>query len=139
MRVLRSPPREGQNIGEWSKQQACRETALRAQVPVLGDFRSWIIDAQTARSESQETRATGKVDEDLRVMGQILSIGPDTWSSLREHARAARLILPSDEAALRAACSGRPPSEAQARRLVALLGRAQENGWDLPEMLEAGK
>ncbi len=132
MRVLRTPPREGQNIGEWAKQQACRETAMRSDVPVVADFRGWIIDALTARSESQETRATGRVDEDLRVMGQILSIRPDTWSSLREHARAARLILPSDEAALRAACSGRPLSEAQARRLVALLERAQESGWENP-------
>lgn len=35
MHVLRRPPREGQNIGEWAKQQACRENALRGDVTVI--------------------------------------------------------------------------------------------------------
>jgi hypothetical protein len=88
------------------------------------------------RAESREARADGQVDEDLDVMCRVLAIGPDAWSAMREHARARNLLQPYDDAALRAACceSGRPPNEVQARRLVVLLERARETGWDLPEL-----
>ena len=136
MRVLRAPPREGQNISEWAKQQACRETALRSEVTIIPGLAAWVVDTDTARSESQQTRATGEVDRDLQIMQEVLAIPPERWSALRAHARAARLIQPYDEAALRAACGeiGRPPNEAQARRLLALVERSRETGWVSPEM-----
>ena len=132
MRVLRKPPREGQNIGEWAKQQACRESALRAGVPVVPGIEGWVVDADTARAEVQEARAAGRVDEDLRMIQEVLAIPSTVWSSLRQHSRRAGLIQPNDEAALRAACAetGRPPNEIQARRLMALLERAREGGWE---------
>ena len=135
MRVLRTPPREGQNISEWAKQQACRETALRSEVPIIPGLTAWVLDTDTARSESQETRATGEVDQDLQIMQEVLAVPPASWSALRAHARTARLVQPYDEAALRAACgeTGRPPNERQARRLLALLDRARESGWGLSE------
>jgi hypothetical protein len=97
-------------------------------------FRAWIVDADTARGESQEARAAGEVDQDLQFMQEVLAVPAAGWSALRAHARTARLIRPYDEPALRAACGelGRPPDERQARRLLALLGRARETGWDLP-------
>lgn len=133
MRVLRTPPREGQNISEWAKQQACRETALRSEVPIIQGFKTWVVDTETARAESQETRAAGEVDQDLQIMQEVLAVPPAHWSALRAHARAARLIQPYDEPALRAACgeTGRPPNEKQARRLRALMDRARETGWEL--------
>ena len=136
MRVLRTPPREGQNISEWAKQQACRETALRSEVPIIPGLEAWVVDTDTARSEIQETRATGEVDRDLQIMQDVLAIPPERWSALRAHARTARLIQPYDEAALRAACGeiARPPNEAQARRLLALVERSRETGWVFPEM-----
>ena len=136
MRVLRAPPREGQNISEWAKQQACRETALRSEVTIIPGLAAWVVDTDTARSESQQTRATGEVDRDLQIMQEVLAIPPERWSALRAHARAARLIQPYDEAALRAACGeiGRPPNEAQPRRLLALVERSRETGWVSPEM-----
>jgi hypothetical protein len=135
MHILRSPPREGQNIGEWAKQQACRENALRKEVPVVRGFDAWLADPELVRSRKQEAQATGHVDEDLRKMHRVLAIPVTVWSALRDHARAARILLPDEEAALRAACgqTGRPPNEIQAKRLVALLERARQTGWEMPE------
>ena len=44
MGVLANPPKEGQHIGEWAKQQACRKKALDTTVPVAKGF-----EALTAR------------------------------------------------------------------------------------------
>jgi hypothetical protein len=82
MRVLRTPPREGQNISEWAKQQACRETALQSEVPIIRGLAAWVVDTDTARSESQETRATGEVDRDLQIMQEVLAIPPERWSAI---------------------------------------------------------
>lgn len=139
MSLLRSPPREGQNVTEWAKQQACREQALGTHIDLIDGIHEWVVDAETDRSEKKEARATGAIDDDLRAMEAVLQISASTWSSLRQYARPNGLLLPKDEGALRAACgeSGRPPNEKQARALLALLNRAKEHGWDGPEPIEA--
>ncbi|MCR9256474.1 MAG: AIPR family protein [Alphaproteobacteria bacterium] len=133
--VLRSPPREGQNIGEWAKQQACRSMALGTDVEIVRGFEAWGVDKHTARTERREQRAVGAIDEDLRAMETVLQTSPEVWDSLRHYARARRLLGPRDEAALSAACleRGRPPNENQAQALIALLKRAEDTGWVPPQ------
>jgi hypothetical protein len=47
--VLRTPPREGMNVTEWAKQQACRSRAFATSVPVVMGFADWVLagDATT--------------------------------------------------------------------------------------------
>lgn len=136
MRVLRQPPREGQNISEWAKTQACREAALCTDVSIVDDFRAWMADRETVRARTRETRAIGHVDEDLRMITQVMKMPETAWSKLREFARGRQLLQPSDESALKAACgqSGRPPNEIQAKQLLALIERVRQTGWQVPEM-----
>ncbi len=139
MRVLRQPPREGQNISEWAKQQACRETALRTKVQLVDGFDAWLADRETVRSRRLTTRATGRLDEDLRIIEHVMKVPVAAWLALRDHARNRRLMESNDEAALRTVCgeSRLPPNEIQAKLLKALLERAAETGWELPETLGA--
>lgn len=138
MGVLQSPPREGQNIGEWAKQQACRERALKMPVPVVEGFGKWLVDADTDRAEQRETRATGAIDDDLRIMQAVLQVSVANWYSLRQYARSHNLLLPRDEAALRAACgeARAPANQIQSRALWALMKRAGDHGWEAPEPVE---
>lgn len=133
--VLRSPPREGQNIGEWAKQQACRSMALGTDVEIVKQFEAWVVDKEIVRTERREQRAVGAVDDDLRAMETVLQTSPEVWTSLRNYARARRLLGPKDEAALSSACleRGRPPNENQAQALLALLKRAEDVGWTAPD------
>ncbi|NBC33546.1 MAG: hypothetical protein GVY13_12805 [Alphaproteobacteria bacterium] len=138
MEVLRSPPREGQNVSEWAKQQACRERALKTSLNVVAGFQDWLVDADIDLAEHKETRATGAIDDDLRRMQAVLRISVTTWSSLRQYARTHKLLLPNDETALRAACreTRNPANEIQSRALWALLARAGEHGWEAPEVID---
>lgn len=50
-KVLRTPPQAGRNIGEWAKQQACRNAAMEASVPVADGFDAWIAGSALAKKE----------------------------------------------------------------------------------------
>jgi hypothetical protein len=130
MDVLRNPPREGQNITEWAKQQACREAAVKRAVECVDGFEKWIVGADVDRSERRDSQAAGEVDEDLRVITQVMAVQPQEWISLREELRRRKMLASQDVASLRAACgeSGRPPNEIQAKRLVQILQRAEDVG-----------
>lgn len=130
MKVLRSPPREGQNITEWAKQQACREIALKSEVLGIEGFDAWLVGPDVDRTERKEQRSTGSVDDDLRAMQTVMSISGREWVRLREELRRRKLVHGTDESALRAACgeTGRPPNEIQTKSLMKLLDRAEEAG-----------
>ncbi|SME97047.1 AIPR protein [Tistlia consotensis] len=139
MQVLRTPPREGQNITEWAKQQACREAALKRDVPIVKGFDLWVVPPDVEKSEKKDRRVAGQIDDDLRTIEAVMSIPQSEWQTLREEMRRRRLITPQDEGALRAACGdgGRIPNEIQAKRLVGLLNRAENAGVDVPSFQDA--
>ncbi len=132
-RVLRNPPLAGQNISEWAKQQACRRTVLETPVSVVKDFDDWIITSDDRRANKREQRATGLVDSGLDSIKLVLARDSKYWESLRGFCRAKRILLPDDEKALTPACQipNMIPTDRQAARLLQLVDRAVEAGWQL--------
>ena len=130
-RVLQHPPLAGQNISEWAKQQGCRRTALETRVPVVKGFDDWIVTSEDRRASKREQRAIGLIDHGLDLVKQVLSHDSKYWESLRGFCRTKRLLLPDDERALVPACQipKMAPTEKQAQRLLQLIDRAVEAGW----------
>jgi hypothetical protein len=130
--VLRSPPQAGQNISEWAKQQACRKSALETPVPVVEGFDGWVIGEDDARAEEKERREQGKVADGLAAVTEVMKRDAIFWQNVRRYCRERRLLTHADEKALVPACAVPTmiPSDFQAARLLALLARAKENGWE---------
>ncbi|MGI8524634.1 MAG: AIPR family protein, partial [Pseudolabrys sp.] len=130
-RVLQNPPLAGQNVSEWAKQQGCRRTALETRVPVVKGFDDWVVSPDDRRVSKREQRATGLIDHGLDSMKQVLSRNSKYWESLRGFCRAKRILLPEDEKALVPACQipGMVPTDKQAARLLQLIDRAVDAGW----------
>jgi hypothetical protein len=131
IRILQQPPLAGQNISEWAKQQACRSTALEAPVPVVKGIDDWILTGEDRRARKREQRAVGLVDRGLDSVKRVVSHESRYWESLREFGRAKRILLPDDEKALVPACRlpSMIPTDKQAARLLQLVDRAAEAGW----------
>jgi hypothetical protein len=129
--VLQNPPLAGQNISEWAKQQGCRKTALETRVPVVKSFDDWIVTIDERRASKREQLATGLIDRGLDSVKQVLSRDAQYWESLRGFCRAKRILFPEDEKALVPACQipGMVPTDRQAARLLQLVDRAVEAGW----------
>jgi hypothetical protein len=130
-RVLKNPPLAGQNISEWAKQQGCRKAALATRVSIVKGFDDWIVNADDRRASKREQRATGLIDRGLDSVQQVLSRNARYWESLRGFCRATRILFPEDEKALVPACQipGMVPTDRQAARLLQLVDRAVEAGW----------
>jgi hypothetical protein len=128
--VLQNPPLAGQNISDWAKQQACRKTALETPISAVNNFDDWLVTGDEERASRRERRAVGVVDRGLDAIKQVLARDLKYWESLRSFCRSKRILLADDEKALIPAC--RPnmvPSDRQAVKLLQLVERAAEAGW----------
>ncbi len=130
--VLKNPPSAGQNISEWAKQQACRKAALETEIPTVIGFDDWILTSDDRRASKREQRATGLIDRGLDSVRQVLSRNSEYWESLRGFCRAKRILLAEDERALVPACRipSMVPTDKQAARLLQLVDRAVNAGWE---------
>jgi hypothetical protein len=129
--VLQNPPLAGQNVSEWAKQQACRNTALETPVPLVKGFEHWLLTTEDGRARKRDQKVTGLIDRGLDAVKRVVAREPRYWESLREFGRAKRLLLPDDEKALVPACRvpSMIPTDRQAARLLQLADRATEAGW----------
>ena len=133
MDVLRTPPREGMNISEWAKQQACRKQALDTPVEVVPGLIQYLLDRDSGKEIDAEEREKGRLLKELEAVKTVLELGPDFWRTISSFATAKRLLLLNDTSALgvvRAATS-RAPSVSQAERLLDLKRRCEEAGFVL--------
>jgi len=101
-------------------------------VPTVNGLDDWLITGDEKRAGERQQRATDAVDRGLDAIKQVLARDSAYWESLRGFCRAKRILLPDDEKALVPACKipSTVPTERQAARLVRLVSRAEEAGWD---------
>jgi hypothetical protein len=130
--VLRSPPQAGQNITEWAKQQACRKRALEIHVEEVPDFRARLVGAEDHRDSRKTAREDGRVDRSVRAITEVMQKDAQFWQGLRSYARQRKLLFPEDERALVSAVNmpRMVPSDKQAERLISLLARCEEFGFE---------
>lgn len=131
MRVLRSPPLAGQNISEWAKQQACRKTALEADVPVEDGFDALLIGRDEVKAAKRDDQEKQRVTDGMHAVTQVIEAGGPFWVALRDFARTNRLTSPDDESALKIACAipRKIPADWQAERLLKVRQRCEEAGF----------
>jgi hypothetical protein len=129
--ILQNPPLAGQNVSEWAKQQSCRKTALEAKVAAVKGFDGWTVTKDDQRAGKRDQRTTGLIDRGLDSVKQVLSHDSQYWEALRGFCRTRRILLPEDERALVPACQipSMIPTDKQAARLLQLVERAVEAGW----------
>jgi hypothetical protein len=130
--VLLFPPRAGQNVGEWAKQQACRKTALDLRVKILPAFEEWAAKGGDQRLEEREARRTRRIHDGLDVLKQVLEHGAKYWVSIRDFSRTKNLLTPEDERALAPVCQlpNKIPNDRQAACLIRLIDKALDAGWE---------
>jgi hypothetical protein len=131
MDVLANPPKEGQHVGEWAKQQACRSVALRTEVSAIAGFDAHLIAAVDAKADDREHRDQQRVTDGLVAVTDVMNLGPAFWERIRVFGRTSRTLTPDDDAALVVACAmpRRLPSDRQAARLIAVRDRCVQAGF----------
>ena len=130
MAILLDPPQAGWNIGEWAKQQACRNRVFSTEMEMIDGFDALLIDRAGKQADKRAQREEQRVTEGLEVMREVIALGGDYWTRLREVARKHRLMTPDDDKAFAAASAipKRVPTEFQAARVIAVRRRVEEAG-----------
>ena len=134
MGVLASPPKEGQHVGEWAKQQACRSRAFQTEVPVVAGFDAYLVQGADAKAEDREHRDQQRVTDGLAAVTEVMALGAPYWETIRAYGRMARILTPDDDTALAVAClmPRRLPSDRQAVRVIAVREKCVEAGFEEP-------
>jgi len=128
--VLRSPSNLGQSLTEWAKKQACTAQTGQVHVPVVDGFATYVMTPEDIRDETKTERSAGAVDEGLATQMRVINFPNGAWANLLEFARAEGIsVSPLDLKAIAPVRRGLIPSEAQAKRLAALLDRCESAGF----------
>jgi hypothetical protein len=132
MGVLATPPKEGQHVGEWAKQQACRSRALQTEVPIVSGFDAYLVAGADAKADDREHRDQQRVTDGLAALTDVMALGAIYWENVRTFGRNARILSPEDDATLGVACAmpRRLPNDKQAVRLIGVRDRCAQAGFD---------
>ena len=119
-------------MSEWAKQQACRKIALEREVMVDPEFDQYVLAKADARAANRDQRSSQRITEGLAAVTEVMKIGAEAWRRVRTFARDHRLTLPEDERALEIACAmpRYVPTDKQAERILVVLGRCNEAGFE---------
>ncbi len=130
MAILLDPPQAGWNVGEWAKQQACRNRVFSTEMQMVDGFDALLIDRADRQADKRAQREEQRVTEGLEVMREVIGLGGDYWTRLREIARKHRLMTPDDDKAFAAAAAipKRVPTGFQAARVVDVRRRLDDAG-----------
>lgn len=130
--VLRSPPREGMNVTEWAKQQACRKRALETLVEPVDGFGAELVDGDGVRAARRKNRNDQVVSDGLQAISEVLNAGASHWMAVRGFLDARKMLSDDDRNVLAIAISvpKKVPSDRQAGRTLALRARARDSGFN---------
>ena len=130
MAILLDPPQAGWNVGEWAKQQACRNRVFSTEMKMIDGFDALLIGRAGKQADKRAQREEQRVTEGLEIIREVIALGGDYWTRLREVARKHRLMTTDDDKAFAAAAAipRRVPTEFQAARVIAVRRRVEEAG-----------
>jgi hypothetical protein len=132
MGVLATPPKEGQHVGEWAKQQACRSRALQTDVPIIRGFETFLIAGADAKADDREYRDQQRVTDGLAALTEVMELGAVYWEGVRAFGRSAKILSPKDDATLGVACAmpRRMPNDKEAVRLIGVRDKCTDVGFE---------
>lgn len=130
MAILLDPPQPGMNVGEWAKQQACRNRVFSTEVEEVHGFDTLLLSRTDKQSNKRSEREGQRVAAGLEALQEVMRLGGEYWARIRDLARKHGLSGPEDDKAL-AACTAYPrklPQEFQAVKALEVLKRLQDAG-----------
>ena len=128
--VLTDDRRPVQNVTEWAKKEACWAAVQAIAHPLSEEFDAQLKGTAAVRESKRDAAAVQKIDTGIDAQVKVLAMQASEWVGVQEFLRQSRLLSPTDASILDLVTGRRPgvPSEAQAKRLLALLRKAGDAG-----------
>lgn len=129
--VIMNPVHGLTNISEWAKKQACWETLRTTAVNYGPALARCTVTLEEAKAAELEQRKEASLVSGIEAQSEVISLGGDYWSRLREWARNQGIISAKEDGILKACASlsTRLPSEKQCVVAVKALAKYRNIGY----------
>ena len=103
-------------------------------MPLDEAFKASLLSNYRVREERQNARATQKIDSGIEAQAAVFKIPTEEWERIREFGVGARIVTPTDVGILDLVTGRKSgfPSERQSARLLQVLQKAVDHGYDPP-------
>jgi hypothetical protein len=131
--VFNDPTRVQQNVGEWTKSEACWKKVSEHPFDLTQELVESLESStsEEKRERASEERAKGKLLGELEKLTILLSLSPSTWDDITNSRRLS--VSPIELSILKTLRRDGYVSEKQADKLLALVTRARNEGLSVPE------
>ena len=130
--IITDPQRGVINVTQWCKRDACWEAVqTRASVVLPAEFEQYLLAAGEKKDAERTAKKQQKMTNEINAQVEVYNKGSGFWKQLSIFVVQEHLASPLDVSALKAACSmpAKVPNVPQSRRLLALLAKAEEEGF----------
>ena len=129
---LTDPDRPIANVTQWCKREACWTGIKKISYALPADIESCLITTDEQKAAQRSAKKDQKVVNEIYAQSEVVSRPAEMWKRLAEFAVKNHLVTPTDVTALTIACRipEKIPNTYQSKRLLALLERAVEEGFN---------
>lgn len=132
---ITDPQRKVINVTQWCKRLECwdRVKALAYELP--SEIQSCLISASEIKSAERSAKKDQKITNDINAQVEVIKYSAGLWKRISEFAVINHLVSTTDVSALAIACKipEKLPNSYQSKRLLALLNKVKEEGFDLEQ------
>lgn len=131
--VFNDPTRVQQNVGEWTKTEACWKKVSEHPFDLTQDLLESLESStkEEKRERATEERAKGKLLGELEKLKMLLTVSSTSWDEITASSRLS--ISPVELSIVKTLKRDGYVSEKQADKLLALIARARSEGLSVPE------
>lgn len=132
-KVITTPPSGVSNVTEWAKQQACWARVMSIKITWSKEWLDELMGKDGMQSQKTEAVKDQRVLNGIQAQTVLIKSGGPFWRELLNWGKAKQLLSPKEEGILQAAAAipAKIPSEMQAMATLAILGRLQNEGYQL--------
>jgi hypothetical protein len=131
---LLSPPAGSSNPSEWAKKKLCVDAAMAMEFDFLDPIAALLIDSGEQQTRNREGRKDQRLIDGVKAQADTATFGAAGWTAVRDWVRNSKMRLtPTENGILDAATrvNLKPLSEAQSIKVMAVLERAKESGFEI--------
>ncbi|MFJ9501556.1 AIPR family protein [Brevibacillus centrosporus] len=129
---LTDPSRAIANVTQWCKREACWNRVKTLPLSLDSNIESVLIDVDNAKSVARIARMDQKMVTGIEAQTKVVNYGAEYWKRLQTFVAEKKVPYHLEEESLKIACQMpvKLPNSVHSQKLLSLLNRAMEEGWN---------
>lgn len=130
---ITDPHRKIINVTQWCKRLECWDSVKKVTMTFPEEIEAYLITVDDEKDAQRLAKKNQKIVNDINAQVEVVKYTASQWKKLAEFAVMNHLATPTDVTSLAIACKipEKLPNIYQSKRLLWLLGKAKEEGFDI--------